>query len=178
MNRPGRILVRRGITLMETVIGALLVGGVLATTLHLVAPTVRATGLAHDRLTAAAIADAMLDEITVHPFQDPTEPTGTNGREAGENSDTRQDFDDIDDYHAWTAPPQQPDGSPIPGLGSDWQVSVGVEHVRANDPSHVLATRTGVKRIVVSVSRHGVLLAERSALRTDAFDTARGNVAP
>jgi Tfp pilus assembly protein PilV len=173
MNRIGFHSARRGVTLMETVIGSLLVGGVLASTIQLVAPTVRATGLAQDKLTAAALADSLLDEIAALPFQDPTDASNVNGPEAGETTGARKEFDDIDDYHAWNAPAQQADGSDIVGLGTGWTVSVGVEHVRANNPGIIVATRTGVKRIVVAVSRDGVLLAERAILRTSAFDNAR-----
>lgn len=161
---------RRGVTLMETVIGSLLVGGVLASTMHIVAPTARTTGLADRRVTANALADAMLDEIAAHPFQDPTNPTSTNGPESGEVTGSRIAFDDVDDYHGWKAPPRHPDGSAISGLASGWTISVSVHHVLASNPSSVQGTATGVKRVVVSVTLNGVLMAERSMLRTKAFD--------
>lgn len=164
---------RRGITMMETVIGALLVGGVVASTLRIVAPTVRATKLAEDRATAVALADELLDEIAAHPYEDPTAPTGTNGPESGETTGTRKAFDDVDDYHGWTAVPQQPDGAAMTGLGSGWAVRVGVRHVRPNDPTQVSASDTGVKHVIVQISRNGVVLAERSLLRTRAFDATR-----
>jgi type II secretory pathway pseudopilin PulG len=164
---------RRGITLMETVIGALLVGGVVASTLQIVAPTVRATKLAEDRKTAAALADEMLDEIAAHPFADPTDPTSTNGPEAGETTGTRKAFDDVDDYHGWNTTPQQPDGTALPGIGAGWTLRIGVSHVRPNNPTQVVAADTGVKHVIIQVRRNGTLLAERSMLRTRAFDATR-----
>ncbi len=165
---PSRV--RRAVTLMETVIGSMLVGGVLASTMHIVAPTARATAHADRRVTAIALADAMLDEIAALPFEDPTDATGAIGPEAGEVTGTRNGFDDIDDYHGWNAPPRHADGLAISGMASGWTVQVSVQHVLASNPSSVQATPTGVKLVVVTVRLSGVLLAERSMLRTQAFD--------
>lgn len=164
---------RRGITLMETVIGALLVGGVVASTLQIVGPTIRATKLAEDRKTAAVLADEMLDEIATHPFVDPTNPSNTNGPEVGEATGNRNAFDDVDDYHAWSAAPQQADGTPLPAIGSGWIIRISVHHVQPANPTQVVATDTGVKLVTVEVRRNGTVLAERSMLRTRAFDSTR-----
>ncbi len=166
--------VRRGITLMETVIGSLLVGGVLASTIQLLGPTVRATALADRRVVAAAIAGTMLDEIAAHPFEDPADATDAVGPESDEVTGSRKAFDDVDDYHGWSGSVLEADGSAVDGLGSGWTVQVAVQHVRPSDPSIVQAARSGVKRVVVTVSHGGVLLAERSLLRTSAFEHPRG----
>lgn len=164
---------RAGISLIEVSIGTLLVGGVLATTLHLVAPTVRSTQLAGDRLIAATLADDMTDEIMAHPFADATNDNGLIGPGAGETGSNRSQFDDVDDYNGWSATAQTRDGDPIPGIGSGWVVRVSVAHANPDNPTQVSVSETGVKRIVVQVSRNGVLLAERVAVRTRSIDESR-----
>lgn len=167
---------RRGISMMEVAIGTLLVGGTLATTLQLVGPTVRSTQLAGDRLIAATLADDMLDEIATRHFADPVYDDGSIGLDPGEIGTTRQDFNDVDDYNGWEAPPQTVNGAPIVGLGHGWLIHVGVAHAQPENPMIDAASETGVKRVTVTVSRHGVVLAERSILRTRAFDVSQGGI--
>ncbi len=165
---------RRGITMMETAIGSLLVGGVLASTLNLVGPTVQSTQRAGDRLTAAVLATDMLDEICALPFVDPQHDNGNIGPNPGEAGGTRDLFDDVDDYHGWTSAPQTRAGDALEGVSGGWEVRVSVHHVVASNPGANSLTQTGVKRITVRVSRNGVVLAERQALRTRSFDASRG----
>lgn len=164
---------RRGITMMEAAIGSLLVGGVLASTLNLVGPTVQSTQRAGDRLTAAVLATDMLDEICAMAFVDPQQDNGSIGPNPGESNGARNLFDDVDDYHGWTSTPQTRAGAPLEGVADGWEVRVSVNHVLASNPGANSLTQTGVKRITVRVYRHGVLLAERQALRTRSFDESR-----
>lgn len=159
--------------MMEVAIGTLLVGGTLATTLQLVGPTVRSTQLAGDRMIAVTLADDMLDEIATRHFADPDHDDGTIGLNPGESGTTRQDFDDVDDYNGWTAPPQTVNGNPITGLGDGWLIRVRVAHAQIGNPMNDSASETGIKRVTVTVSRHGIVLAERSILRTRSFDVSR-----
>jgi Tfp pilus assembly protein PilV len=163
---------RRGVTMMEAAIGTLLVGGVLAATLHIVGPTVRVTANAADRLLAVALAEDLLDEIASRPYADPTDDTDSIGFDSGENFNVRKDFDDVDDFHGYTANGEHENGDPL-GLGSGWERSVVVQYVISNEPAVVSVDANGVKRATVVVRRHGVLLAERSILRTASFDLAR-----
>lgn len=162
---------RRGVTMMEAAIGTLLVGGVLAATLNIVGPTVRVTRNAGDTLLAVALADDLIDEILARPFADPTNDTGAIGRETGESAPERLSFDDADDFHGWSSSPLNEHGEPIQ-VGAGWLRSATVQHVPVADPSGVSGGVTGVKRITVTVRRHGVLLAQREILRTASFDTA------
>lgn len=161
--------------MMESAIGTLLVGGVLASTLHIVGPTVRVTANAGDRLLATALADDLLDEIASRPYADPTTESSTIGFEPDEDYKVRKDFDDVDDFHGWTGSGEDDNGDTL-GLGPGWQRSVSVGFALATNPSAAALAPTGVKRVTVTVRRGGVLLAERSILRTAAFDAAR--VAP
>ena len=163
---------RRGITLMETSIGTLLVGGVLAATLQLIGPTVRSTALAGDRAIAAAIADLYLDEILAKPYADPDADPGTIGLDAGETAGDRETYDDIDDYHALAGPPLGPDGESMGAVGAGWQVQVQVVTVTPTSPATAAVGDTGLKRITVTVTRHGVVLARRIGIRTRGFDAS------
>lgn len=163
---------RRGITLMETVIGALLVGGVLASTLRLIGPTVGSSLLAGDEVVAAQIADTLLDEITCLAYRDPTDNNGLIGVNTGESA--RSTFDDVDDYNKWSATPQSKAGVVRPGLNGAWIASVAVRFAPEADPNGASLTDTGIKHITVTVTRNGVVLATRRVFRTRSFDTARG----
>lgn len=164
---------RRGLTLMEVVIGTLLVGLVLASTIELVGPTVRSSRLAGETLTARALADQLADEITALPYQDPTAHAGVIGPEAGESGTNRSRFDDVDDYHGWDASPQAADGTALSGLLGSWTTGCSVVWVRAADAQTVEAVETGVKRVTVSVSFNGTVLARRVFLRARGYDLAR-----
>lgn len=164
---------RRGLTLMEVVIGTLLVGLVLASTLELVGPTVRSSRLAGEQLTAQALADQLADEITVLPYQDPEAHAGVIGPEAGETGENRSRFDDVDDYNGWSMPPQSVDGVAVSGLSGTWLISCRVVWVSAADAQTIAAAETGVKRVTISASLNGTVLARRVFLRTSGFDLAR-----
>lgn len=161
-----------GITLMETAIGTLLVGGVLAATLQLVGPTVRSTALAGDRVIAAAIADLYLDEVLAKAYADPIHDTGVIGIETGETAGDRATYDDVDDYHGWTGTPMGPDGVSMGQIGPGWQVQVHVAFVTTKDPAAPVAVDNGVKRVTVTVTRNGTVFCRRVGIRTRGFDEA------
>lgn len=166
---------RRGVTMMETVIGTLLVGGVLAGTLSLVGPTARSSQLAGDVTVASYLASELLSEIEAQPFEDPTEVDRVMGPEPGESSGgQRALFDDVDDYAGWSGAPQSSVGVETTGLNGTWLISVKVVFVEPGDPASESGTDTGVKRITVTVSRDGSELQVQSVLRSRSFDTAWG----
>jgi type II secretory pathway pseudopilin PulG len=167
------MVARRGLTLMEVVIGTLLVGLVLAATLEMIGPTVRSSRLAGEKTLARWLADQMADEIAVLPYEDPTSHAGVLGRESGESPGSRTALDDVDDFRGWSAAPIRGDGNTIDGLSGTWSMSVSVEWVVPGDPNSVLSTESGVKRIIVTASLNGTVLAERVFLRTSGFDLAR-----
>ena len=173
MTRRARYAARRGISMMEVAVGTLLVGGVLATTIELIGPTVRSTVLAGDRQLARTLADELLDEIANMPFGEPDGDTGVIGRDAGETPSKRSNFDDLDDYDGWIRHPQQRDGTALAGFDGSWQCSVEVRHVVLFSPQTTSASLTNAKRVTVRVKRSDVLLAERSIVRTKDFNAAR-----
>lgn len=119
-----------------------------------------------DRAVARALADALLTEIMAQAYQDPgTSPLF--GLEPGETLSPRT-CNDADDYNGLSElPPRDAAGATIAGA-SGLQRLAKVEWVSEADLSTVSATETGVKRITVTVSRAGVPLARRVAIRTRA----------
>jgi len=90
------------------------------------------------------------------------------GRESESGVD-RADWDDVDDYHLWSAsPPQDRSGTPLPNL-TDWQRDVVVEWVDPSNPSVTVGSDQGVKRITVTVRRNGQIVAQDFALRSEKY---------
>jgi len=173
MTRRTRHPSRPGVSMMEVAIGTLLVGGVMATTIELIGPTVRSTVLAGDRQLARTLADELLDEIATQAFGEPAGDTGVLGTDAGEDPTKRSDFDDVDDYHGYASRPKERGGTVLVGFDATWQYSVDVKHVEVFSPATPSLTLTGAKRITVTVTRGGTKLAERSIVRTKEFNGAR-----
>ncbi|MCH8030680.1 MAG: LamG domain-containing protein [Bacteroidetes bacterium] len=88
------------------------------------------------------------------------------GLETGEDTGDRSRFDDIDDYHGWSAsPPQEKDGTTMSHL-TGWEREVVVLYVQDDDPAKDVAKDEGAKLITVTVKHDDVLVAELEALRT------------
>lgn len=120
-----------------------------------------------DRALARGLADALVTEIMAKPYKDPNQ-TPVLGREAGEPASPRSGYDDTDDYNGLIeSPPQESDGTTIPGT-TGFTRTAAVECVSSANLSAVSASDTGVKRITVTVTRRGITLARRVALRTRA----------
>jgi Tfp pilus assembly protein PilV len=173
MTRRARYAARRGISMMEVAVGTLLVGGVLATTIELIGPTVRSTVLAGDRQLARTLADELLDEIASLPFGEPSGDPGVIGRDSGEAAGDRKNFDDMDDYHGYASRPTQRGGSNLVGFDATWQYTVDVQHIVLFSPQTTSGSLTNAKRATVTVTRGGVTLAQRSIVRTKDFNDAR-----
>ena len=111
--------------------------------------------------------DAMAEIMCMH-YLDPDDPP-VFGVEAVENGIVRSWLDDVDDFHGWSAQPiQDAYGFGYSEFGS-WRRAVSVEWVQPANPAVVSATDQGVKRITVTVSRDGEVLAELVQLRTDKY---------
>ena len=118
-----------------------------------------------DRGKGALLAQQLMSEILRQHYLEPDD-TPDFGRESSESGGDRADYDDVDDYEAWTSsPPENKDGSVIPDLDG-WQRSVEVAWVSPNDLNTPIGDDKNVKRIIVTVSRHALPLASLTAVRT------------
>jgi hypothetical protein len=152
---------------MEVVISTFLVGMLLVTALSTVAASIRAGISTADNTTAHWLAQGLLAEILTAAYSEPDAAPGF-GPEVSETGGTRSAFDDVDDYHAWDAsPPENRDGTPIPGrIG--WRRRVTVEYVNPDNLPVPVGTDRGIKQITVTVERNGTTLAQLVGIRTDA----------
>jgi len=85
---------------MEVVISSLLVGTVLITSLSTTASWRRFHQQNREREITRRLAEELISEITSTGFMNPNSTTpGAFGREAGELSTSRANWNDVDDYH-------------------------------------------------------------------------------
>lgn len=180
---------RRGYTLIEVAISTIIVSVTLVAALQAVAASrvnQRNTG---DRARAVQLAQTLLAEITRQSYIEPTD-TPVFGRESGELNTSRAAYDDVDDYHNWSAtPPQYKDGTTVPD-GSGWTQEVSVQYLWSTDfvppppgsvPVGTLDSTldalgvtllaqggvdTGIKQITVTIRRGGDVIARLRGIRS------------
>lgn len=159
---------RRAFSLAEVVIATLIVGIMLVAAMKTVGASVRGRIIMANRERGFLLAQQLMSEILQADYQEPVE-AAVFGPEASETGGTRAAFDDVDDYHNWTAsPPQQKDGTLVPDR-ADWQRTVTVQFVKKNSLSLVSSSDQGVKRITVTVSRSGQAMASLVTVRSTAW---------
>jgi len=157
--------VHRGFSMVEALFCVVLVGGLVVVSLDTLGASKVAERSLGDRTRGSLLASALMSEILNQSYQDPNE-TPMAGLELSENPLLRTTYDDVDDYINWTAsPPQNRDGTTIPGL-TGWQESVKIEGV---DPANLNSKKvpdTGVKRITVTITHNGVAVATLVGVKT------------
>lgn len=172
MSRPACALGRRrGLTLVESVVSILVVGVLLTGAMEALGRAHAARLRDSDRARAAALADDLMSEILALPFVEPDDPPASPAiqLESGEDPSVRTMWDDIDDYHGWSAsPPQTRGGDAIPGFDG-WSRSVTVDWVDHADPTVPTGAAGPTKRIRVVVERPGGERLERAALRSESW---------
>jgi hypothetical protein len=160
---------RRGFSVVEAVISALVVGLMLSAAIELVGASRTGQMWNMQRLRGLDLAAALMAEITDQAYADPSEPTVVLGPEAGEvlTGAGRGGFDDVDDYHGYRdEPPRHRDGSEIPGA-QGWSREVRVEWI--NPVSlEVSLVESGSKRITITVRREGIAAARLVSVRSQA----------
>jgi prepilin-type N-terminal cleavage/methylation domain-containing protein len=141
----------RAFTLVEVMISIVILATLLAGMLYTFGGVARQKQVFGSSRAARNVADNLLNEILQNPYVDATGAT-TLGPDAGETTGTRAAFNDVDDYHGWTAtPPRTKDGTPIPGL-TGWRESVAVEYINPDTLVAGGSTDTGLKRVSVTVT--------------------------
>jgi len=134
-----------GITLIEVMVSLVLISTIL-----LVSLTASANLRLNDRerqqvQDAATLAYHFLDEASALPFRDPTaDSTGDGfGLENDESPADRTTFDDVDDYHQYTAsPPTHRSGATIESY-EDWTIRLDVYPAQPTAEGIVTSADTG-----------------------------------
>ena len=143
----------------------MIVGGLLVVAMNTAGAAVSGRKKIGDRGKGMLLAEGLMDEILRQAYEEPDDPP-TFGRESSESGGNRADYDDVDDYDTWKAsPPEAKAGTSMGGYVA-WERSVAVDWVNSTNLTGVSGTDTGVKRITVTVTRDGRVVAELVAIRS------------
>lgn len=162
----------RGISLIETVLSLLILGGAFVALLNTVGSARTAQAIAAERQFANVLAEDLMAEVLA---QQTYQEDITIGPELDELLGTRSGFDDVDDYHGWSAtPPVDPDGTAILGAeGYTRQVEVAYRMLaNTNDNS---PTDQGILLVKITVKRGDKTVATLRGLRSDVWQAPEEN---
>lgn len=183
---------RRGFTLVEAVMAVGLVGGMLVVALNATGAIRLGEMKIADNRRGSLLAQSLMSEIMQQNYEEPDLADGEGsfdfkgssqmtssppvGLDAGESGGVRADFDDVDDYHGWSAsPPEEKDGTTAPNLVG-WRRAVAIDWVKGGDLDFVVGAATGFKRITVSVEYLDNPIAQLVAIRTVGLPASSGGL--
>ena len=150
-----RHLMRRGGTLVEVMISALIVGALIVPTLRMLGSVAASYSRRGNQDIARKLAEDLLSEIMQSRFADLEINLRVFGPEPNESTVDRSQFDDVDDYHnRIEQPPQRKDGTPLTEYAA-FRREVSVVYVDPSDPDVVSGSPTALKRIQVLVEHNG-----------------------
>ncbi len=137
----------RGVSLVELVVFIVIVGIAVAGVLTVMNRTTARSADPMIQKQALAIAESMLEEVSLHDFANP--PGGFTGAAVQAN---RAQFDDVSDYHGFATTGVYPvdSGVAIPGLGN-YNVSVTVVN-ESFGPAGKAVPAAEAKRVTVTVT--------------------------
>ena len=157
-SRPGS-----GFTLVEVILTILVVGVGLVASVRALPILLKVSQASRQGLIAQQLAADLLAEIGMLPFEDP-DGSPVFGPDDGEPTGIRAAFDDIDDYHGWTAsPPQKKDGSAEPDAAG-YTRSVTVQYVDP-DTFEPVKDPSDAKQITITVTRPGMATVTITSIR-------------
>lgn len=163
----------RAFTLIEATISIFIVGVMVVAALSTVGATRLGEYKIAERCQGLPLAQDLLAEILQQSYEDPN-GSAVFGIESGEGTGNRTDFDDVDDYHNWSAStPQNQDGTDMSDL-SGWERSVQVNWVNPTNLSQTVGSDQDTKRITVTVTHNDVPVASVSAFRTSVWPDLAG----
>lgn len=158
-------VLRRGLSLIEVSISALIIGFVMLGALRCVGAVVRGRTVTSSDARGEQLAQQLMTEIINEDYIDPGS-SPTFGREGGESATSRSNYDDVDDYHGWSSsPPEDRYNNDLPNL-TGWRREVSVVWVDPALPSVALTQDKGLKRVTVTVSRNGAVVATLVGLKS------------
>lgn len=164
---------RAALSLVETLLSVVLVGGLIAVSLNLVGASAVGNQKSGDRSRGQLLAEALASEILMQAYANP-DGAPLWGLEVGESNASRTTFDDVDDYDGWTeSPPTLRDGTVLADFGG-WSRSVAVAWVDADNLNQPILLDEGVKRVTITVRHNGVPAATRTVIRTDEGPSGAG----
>lgn len=145
---------RRAFSLVETAIATVLVGGLFVVAMNTLGASRISQSRYAERDQALLLAEDLLNEVLAQAYEDPDGGV-VFGIEVGEVLSLRAGLDDADDYDGYSeSPPVDDNGNAVPGA-TGFTRSVQVHWVELDDPATISKSETGLKRVVVSVSKGG-----------------------
>lgn len=158
---------KRGLSMVEVVISTVIVAVMLVAALNTVGASRLGAERNADRSRGALLAELLLAEIMLQPYEDSASPPGSFGKTASEvATGNRSLYDDVDDYNGWNAsPPQDKDGTVLADLDG-WRREVEVRWVNPSNLALGSLSDTRIKKITVAVERDGLTVALLMAIRT------------
>ena len=139
-----------GISYVEVLAAGVLMSILLVTSMRLFGNLGRSRLHTLDRDAGCQLAIDMIEEIRQKAYRDPVDD-GEFGPGADEADSTRSLFDDVDDYHGWTAkPPQSAAGAPMSQYAR-FTRSVMVQYVSSADFNAVVETDEGFLQVTVGI---------------------------
>lgn len=149
---------------MESLIAVLLVGLLMVAALNSVGATKRRELHSLDQIRGQQLAAALLNEILLQAYAEPV-TAAVFGPESGE-AGNRSLFDDVDDYHNWSAsPPTDRSGQAIAGF-TGWTQNVSVQWANPTTLAATTAGNTGLKKIAVTVAKGAKTIATAAGYRS------------
>lgn len=144
----------RGFTLVESVMGVVLVSLVLVSGLEAAKMITLTRRLTIERIQGRQLAEALMAEILRLPYTDPNTPSLVIGLDAGETAGDRTTFNDVDDFNGYSQTPVKDRSNAALMSDSRWKWQVVVESVDPAAPggATVATTATGLKRVTVTVT--------------------------
>ena len=163
---------RCGFTLAESVVSILIVSVMLVAALNMVGSSTRTRQVQESTSRDLALAGDLLAEVLHADYAEPY-TTVSWGPDSGENTGSREHFDDVDDYDGWSAsPPESKTGGTLDGY-EGWQRSVRVRYADPAQPDQNESFDSGLKRVQVSVTTDKGKTITLTGLRADGGSYAR-----
>lgn len=160
---------RRGLTQVELLVSAVLVGLVVVGAMEGLGAMVRSRESISDMGRGMQLAQQLMTEILNTAYADEDALLRVFGRELDESGANRLDFDDVDDFHGWSAsPPEHRDGTPLVNAAG-WSREVNVAWVSPANPTVTTLVSHGVKRITVTIRHNGRVVTRLVALRSNKY---------
>ncbi len=160
----------RGLSLAETLVSMLIVSGMLVSALNTLGAVKWGYANIGSRAKGELLAQELIGEILEMEYEEPID-TPVMGREAGETNTSRAGYDDVDDYHNWTASPPQDETGTVLNAWDGWSRTVKVQYVQKNNLTLLSVSDQGVKRITVTVKYQDKTQASLVAIRSGAAST-------
>ena len=160
----------RGLSLAETLVSMLIVSGMLVSALNTLGAVKWGYANIGNRAKGDLLAQELIGEILEMEYAEPVD-TPVFGREPGESASSRAAYDDVDDYHNWTASPPQDETGTALNAWDGWSRTVEVQYVQKNNLTLLSVSDQGIKRITVSVKYQDKTQASLVAIRSGAAST-------